>query len=181
MQHNKSASHGLRCFCLCVLSMDIDGTMMVDWNEWREHFLLCPAQNLEEIIRYWKHSSVWEWHKQMHSLGKSGRELQWDKSRRLVLCVLDVMDFLCSPCFGSSFETPDYPTQLGHSNAICFPQLAPSTLVQIKMSLSGLFLLLHRIFARWWSEQYLASSSECLEIITALHINGGWQKCIVIS
>ncbi|XP_034038364.1 calcium-binding mitochondrial carrier protein SCaMC-1-like [Thalassophryne amazonica] len=39
-------------------SMDIDGTMMVDWNEWREHFLLCPAQNLEEIIRYWKHSVV---------------------------------------------------------------------------------------------------------------------------
>lgn len=43
-------------FSLC--SMDIDGTMMVDWNEWREHFLFCPAQNLEEIIRYWKHSSV---------------------------------------------------------------------------------------------------------------------------
>ncbi|XP_075877336.1 mitochondrial adenyl nucleotide antiporter SLC25A24-like [Nelusetta ayraudi] len=39
-------------------SMDIDGTMVVDWNEWREHFLFCPAQNLEEIIRYWKHSSV---------------------------------------------------------------------------------------------------------------------------
>ncbi|XP_053185543.1 calcium-binding mitochondrial carrier protein SCaMC-1-like isoform X2 [Scomber japonicus] len=39
-------------------SMDIDGTMVVDWNEWREHFLLCPAHNLEEIIRYWKHSTV---------------------------------------------------------------------------------------------------------------------------
>ncbi|XP_033961237.1 mitochondrial adenyl nucleotide antiporter SLC25A24-like [Pseudochaenichthys georgianus] len=39
-------------------SMDINGTMMVDWNEWREHFLLCPAHNLEEIIRHWKHSSV---------------------------------------------------------------------------------------------------------------------------
>uniref|UniRef100_A0A8P4K5M2 EF-hand domain-containing protein n=1 Tax=Dicentrarchus labrax TaxID=13489 RepID=A0A8P4K5M2_DICLA len=39
-------------------SMDIDGTMMVDWNEWREHFLLHPAQNLEEIMRYWKHSTV---------------------------------------------------------------------------------------------------------------------------
>ncbi|XP_068196617.1 mitochondrial adenyl nucleotide antiporter SLC25A24-like isoform X1 [Antennarius striatus] len=39
-------------------SMDIDGTMVVDWNEWREHFLLLPAQNLEEIIRYWKHSTI---------------------------------------------------------------------------------------------------------------------------
>lgn len=39
-------------------SIDIDGTMTVDWNEWREHFLFNPATNLEEIIRYWKHSSV---------------------------------------------------------------------------------------------------------------------------
>ncbi|XP_056149145.1 mitochondrial adenyl nucleotide antiporter SLC25A24-like [Lampris incognitus] len=39
-------------------SMDIDGTMMVDWNEWREHFLFNPAHNLDEIIRFWKHSSV---------------------------------------------------------------------------------------------------------------------------
>lgn len=38
--------------------MDIDGTMKVDWNEFREHFLLYPAFNLEEIIRYWKHSTV---------------------------------------------------------------------------------------------------------------------------
>ncbi|KAF3699271.1 Calcium-binding mitochondrial carrier protein SCaMC-1 [Channa argus] len=39
-------------------SMDIDGTMMVDWNEWREHFLLYPGHNLEQIIRHWKHTSV---------------------------------------------------------------------------------------------------------------------------
>uniref|UniRef100_A0A8C8FLM9 EF-hand domain-containing protein n=1 Tax=Oncorhynchus tshawytscha TaxID=74940 RepID=A0A8C8FLM9_ONCTS len=42
----------------CLCSMDIDGTMMVDWNEWRDHFLFNPAHNLNEIIRYWKHSSV---------------------------------------------------------------------------------------------------------------------------
>ncbi|KAJ3595446.1 hypothetical protein NHX12_004749 [Muraenolepis orangiensis] len=39
-------------------SMDIDGTMMVDWNEWREHFLFNPADNLDDIMHYWKHSSV---------------------------------------------------------------------------------------------------------------------------
>ncbi|XP_064416065.1 mitochondrial adenyl nucleotide antiporter SLC25A24 isoform X2 [Latimeria chalumnae] len=39
-------------------SIDADGTMTVDWNEWREHFLFNPATNLQEIIRYWKHSSV---------------------------------------------------------------------------------------------------------------------------
>lgn len=32
--------------------------MTVDWNEWREHFLFNPATNLQEIIRYWKHSTV---------------------------------------------------------------------------------------------------------------------------
>uniref|UniRef100_A0A4W5PKF7 Solute carrier family 25 member 24 n=1 Tax=Hucho hucho TaxID=62062 RepID=A0A4W5PKF7_9TELE len=42
----------------CLCSMDIDGTMMVDWNEWRDHFLFNPAHNLNEIVRYWKHSTV---------------------------------------------------------------------------------------------------------------------------
>ncbi|XP_037538214.1 calcium-binding mitochondrial carrier protein SCaMC-1 [Nematolebias whitei] len=52
-QHNQGKK-----MSLCTLSMDIDGTMKVDWNEFREHFLLYPAFNLEEIIRYWKHSTV---------------------------------------------------------------------------------------------------------------------------
>uniref|UniRef100_A0A7N9AQ31 Solute carrier family 25 member 24 n=1 Tax=Mastacembelus armatus TaxID=205130 RepID=A0A7N9AQ31_9TELE len=39
-------------------SIDVDGTMTVDWNEWKEHFLFNPATNLQEIIRYWKHDSV---------------------------------------------------------------------------------------------------------------------------
>lgn len=47
-----------RGFILSVCSIDMDGTMTVDWNEWREHFLLNPATNLQEIIRYWKHSTV---------------------------------------------------------------------------------------------------------------------------
>ncbi|XP_072918568.1 mitochondrial adenyl nucleotide antiporter SLC25A24-like [Hemitrygon akajei] len=39
-------------------SMDEDGTMTIDWNEWRDHFLFNPAANIEEIIRFWKHSTV---------------------------------------------------------------------------------------------------------------------------
>lgn len=45
-------------FLLSVCSIDMDGTMTLDWNEWREHFLFNPATNLQEIIRYWKHSTV---------------------------------------------------------------------------------------------------------------------------
>lgn len=41
-----------------IYSIDVDGTMTVDWNEWRAHFLFNPATNLQEIIRYWKHSTV---------------------------------------------------------------------------------------------------------------------------
>ncbi|KAJ8384524.1 hypothetical protein AAFF_G00204390 [Aldrovandia affinis] len=39
-------------------SIDVDGTMTIDWNEWREHFLFNPATNIQEIIHYWKHSTV---------------------------------------------------------------------------------------------------------------------------
>ncbi|XP_065598805.1 mitochondrial adenyl nucleotide antiporter SLC25A24 isoform X2 [Cyrtonyx montezumae] len=39
-------------------SIDADGTMSVDWNEWRDHFMFNPATDIEEIIRYWKHSTV---------------------------------------------------------------------------------------------------------------------------
>lgn len=84
--------------------MDIDGTMMIDWNEWREHFLLCPAHNLEEIFRYWKHSSVWltEKHYAGHiflpTLTGSCRGMQ-----RTPL-VLDNIDFVCSPLLLSQFK-----------------------------------------------------------------------------
>ncbi|KAA0708475.1 Calcium-binding mitochondrial carrier protein SCaMC-1 [Triplophysa tibetana] len=41
-----------------LYSIDADGTMSVDWNEWRQHFLFNPANDIQEIIRYWKHSTV---------------------------------------------------------------------------------------------------------------------------
>ncbi|XP_072366373.1 mitochondrial adenyl nucleotide antiporter SLC25A24-A-like [Scyliorhinus torazame] len=39
-------------------SMDEDRTMTVDWNEWRDHFLFNPATDLQQIIHFWKHSTV---------------------------------------------------------------------------------------------------------------------------
>ncbi|KAJ8345835.1 hypothetical protein SKAU_G00300280 [Synaphobranchus kaupii] len=37
-------------------SMDKDGTMTIDWNEWRDHFLFNPINNMEDIAYFWKHS-----------------------------------------------------------------------------------------------------------------------------
>lgn len=38
--------------------IDKDGTMTIDWNEWRDHFLFNPLSNMEEVARYWKRSLV---------------------------------------------------------------------------------------------------------------------------
>ncbi|KAM8973225.1 mitochondrial adenyl nucleotide antiporter SLC25A23-like [Pelodytes ibericus] len=39
-------------------SMDRDGTLTIDWLEWRDHFLLNPLHNMEAVVTYWKHSSM---------------------------------------------------------------------------------------------------------------------------
>ncbi|KAM9734605.1 calcium-binding mitochondrial carrier protein SCaMC-2-B-like isoform 2-T3 [Menidia menidia] len=39
-------------------SMDTNGTMTIDWNEWRDYHLLHPADNIPEIILHWKHSTI---------------------------------------------------------------------------------------------------------------------------
>uniref|UniRef100_A0A8C2PXT7 Solute carrier family 25 member 23b n=1 Tax=Cyprinus carpio TaxID=7962 RepID=A0A8C2PXT7_CYPCA len=38
--------------------IDRDGTMTIDWNEWRDHFLFNPLHSMEDIAHYWKHSLV---------------------------------------------------------------------------------------------------------------------------
>lgn len=43
---------------LLPCSMDKNGTMTIDWNEWRDYHLLHPVENIPEIILYWKHSTV---------------------------------------------------------------------------------------------------------------------------
>ncbi|XP_061740762.1 calcium-binding mitochondrial carrier protein SCaMC-3b isoform X2 [Nerophis ophidion] len=41
-------------------SMDKDGTMTIDWKEWRDHFLFNPFHDMEEIVHYWKHSHMFD-------------------------------------------------------------------------------------------------------------------------
>uniref|UniRef100_A0A4W5PLM1 Uncharacterized protein n=1 Tax=Hucho hucho TaxID=62062 RepID=A0A4W5PLM1_9TELE len=51
---------GARAACVLCLtnSIDRDGNMTIDWDEWRDHFLFNPIHSLEDISRYWKHSHM---------------------------------------------------------------------------------------------------------------------------
>ena len=38
--------------------MDRDGTLKIDYGEWRDYLLLSPSSNFNDILHYWRHSTV---------------------------------------------------------------------------------------------------------------------------
>ncbi|XP_045202786.2 calcium-binding mitochondrial carrier protein SCaMC-2-like isoform X2 [Mercenaria mercenaria] len=38
--------------------MDRDGTLAIDYGEWRDFLILSPSNNLHDILHYWRHSTI---------------------------------------------------------------------------------------------------------------------------
>ncbi|KAK3087277.1 hypothetical protein FSP39_003967 [Pinctada imbricata] len=38
--------------------MDKDGTLKIDWNEWRDYLILTPTSSIKDILHYWRHSTI---------------------------------------------------------------------------------------------------------------------------
>lgn len=38
--------------------MDQDGSLNISYNEWRDFLLLAPSDDIHELIKYWRHSTV---------------------------------------------------------------------------------------------------------------------------
>ncbi|XP_014842128.1 PREDICTED: calcium-binding mitochondrial carrier protein SCaMC-3-like isoform X1 [Poecilia mexicana] len=41
-----------------MLSMDRDGTMTINWSEWRDYFLFKHLSDMEDVARFWKRSMI---------------------------------------------------------------------------------------------------------------------------
>ncbi|KAL0280435.1 UNVERIFIED_CONTAM: hypothetical protein PYX00_001724 [Menopon gallinae] len=39
--------------------MDTDGSLNISYNEWRDFLLYAPSHDIEELIKYWRHSSAY--------------------------------------------------------------------------------------------------------------------------
>ena len=39
-------------------SMDKDGTLVINFGEWRDYLLFHPSSELHDILQYWRHSTV---------------------------------------------------------------------------------------------------------------------------
>ncbi|KAM7393861.1 hypothetical protein PAMP_020698 [Pampus punctatissimus] len=56
--HTVGVNISLEAATRILQSMDKDGTMTIDWNEWRDYFLFKPLTNMEDVARYWKRSMM---------------------------------------------------------------------------------------------------------------------------
>lgn len=86
-------------------SMDKNGTMTIDWNEWRDYHLLHPADNIPEIILYWKHSTVRHCQKKTkwcYSLNNASRTV-WDLT--FCHCTRTIESFRTTYCWQKKGNT----------------------------------------------------------------------------
>uniref|UniRef100_A0A4W4EGG3 Solute carrier family 25 member 23a n=1 Tax=Electrophorus electricus TaxID=8005 RepID=A0A4W4EGG3_ELEEL len=58
LDRNNDGEHSGFLFWNVDENMDKDGTMTIDWVEWRDHFLFNPLYSMEDIALYWKRSVI---------------------------------------------------------------------------------------------------------------------------
>jgi hypothetical protein len=63
--------------------MDVDGSLNISFDEWRDFLLLAPSTDIHELITYWRHSTV-----SVHKMG----------SLRVLRAVVFVVNFTPTMC-----------------------------------------------------------------------------------